>query len=325
MPYTVLVTAPTLSAPGLKRLEEAQCRVLFVDKDEAQIELLMATEAIDAVISRTLTLSKAAMKSCPTLRVISKHGAGVNNIDIAGATELGLPVYFTAGANAQAVAELTFGLLLSVARKIPLHNNALHEGQWVRSGDGTQLAGRVFGIIGLGQIGRRVAKIAEAFGMSVIAYDPYVNGGGVRMVTNVADIMRDADVVSLHCPLTPITKGFIGAAEIALLRKSAILVNASRGGIVDESALIDALSHQRILGAGIDTFAIEPLPANSPFCSLSNVVLTPHVGGSTRDALDSVGEGAARTAIAHLRGEAIDLTLCVNPDVLRVRSAASAH
>jgi D-3-phosphoglycerate dehydrogenase len=298
---------------------------LFVDKDEAQIESLMATEPIDAVISRTLTLSKAAMKSCPTLRVISKHGAGVNNIDIVAATELGIPVYFTPGANAQSVAELTFGLLLSIARKIPLHNHALHEGQWSRTGDGTQLAGRVFGIIGLGQIGRRVARMAEAFGMNVIAYDPHVSRTGVRMVANLTDIMREADVVSLHCPLTPITKGFIGAAEIALLRKSAILINTSRGGIVDEDALIDALSHQRILGAGIDTFEKEPLPANSPFCSLSNVVLTPHVGGSTRDALDSVGEGAARTAIAYLRGEAIDETLCVNPAVLRARSAVAAH
>ncbi len=265
------------------------------------------------------------MSACRTLRVISKHGAGVNNIDVDAATNMAVPVFYTPGANADAVVELTFGLLLSVARTIPVHDRAIRSGQWIRSGDGMQLAGRTMGIVGLGQIGSRVARVAQAFGMKVLAVDPHVQSTSVEMVQSIDQLLPRVDVVSLHCPLTPATKGMIGARALGLLRSSAIILNTSRGPVIDEPALIDALTQRKIHGAGLDTYAAEPLTADHPLCKCPNVVLTPHVGGSTVAALDSVAEGAATTAVAFLRGEQVDPSLCVNPTALRTAKATSTQ
>ena len=321
MPFNVLVTAPVLGPRGLEKLQGAGCRVLFVKKGHEELERLMAAEPIDAVISRTLELDAAAIKSCPSLRVISKHGAGVNNIDVEAATQSGIPVFYTPGANAQSVAELTIGLMLAVARKISFHDKALHDGGWTRSNDGLQLEGRTLGLIGVGDIGGRVGQLARAFGMSVIGYDPFVQTApAFEMVSSLDKLLAASDFVSIHSPLTAETKGMIGTRELRLMRPTSILVNTSRGGIVDEMALAAALENKIIGGAALDVFSTEPPAAASPLLKLPNLVMTPHVGGSTYEALDAVAAAAADTAIQYLSGGVVDPTLCINPIALQTKS-----
>jgi D-3-phosphoglycerate dehydrogenase len=321
MPHTILITAPKLAPAGLRRLQEAGCRVLFIDRPDnaSEVERLMASEPIDAVISRTVTLSAQAIETCPTLKVISKHGVGVSNIAVEAATSRRVPVYVTPGANAQSVAEMTLGLMFSAARKIAWMDAELRAGRWSRAQDGIQLCGRTLGLVGFGQIGQRVAKVCMALGMRVVAFDPALNGrspvDAVGMVTSLDDLLRQCDVLSLHVPLTPHTRQMIGKAQLALLPQGAIVINTARGEVIDEKALIDVLRTGRI-AAGLDTMEVEPLPSDSPLLDLPNVVLTPHVGGSTPAALAAMAAGAADNILRFLRGEYVDPAFCVNPQVL---------
>lgn len=322
MSYTVLVTASKLASAGVRLLEEAQYRVLFMKDANSVEELdsLMASEAVDAVISRTVQLSAKAIASCPTLKVISKHGVGVSNIDVATATARGIPVYVTPGANAQSVTEMTLGLMFAAARKIAWMDSELRAGKWTRAQDGVQLHGRTLGLIGFGQIGQRVANVCLALGMRVMAFDPAFGGRSplpqVRLVSTIEELLAQSDVLSLHVPLTARTRNMIGQAQLQMLPPGAILINTARGEVVDENALISALESRRLFAAGLDTMAVEPLPADSALLRLPNVVLTPHVGGSTPDALAAMATGAADNVLRWLRGESIDPASCINPQVL---------
>lgn len=173
MTYTILMTAPKLAPLGVKKLEEAGCRILYIEnpKDPNEISRILSNEPVDAIISRTLDLTGAAIKSCPTLKVITKHGVGVSNIDVDAATEQNIPVLVTPGTNSQSVAELALGLMLTVARRIALYDRDLRKGNWTRSGDGLELHGRTLGLIGFGQIGQTLAKFCIAIGMKVIDFD----------------------------------------------------------------------------------------------------------------------------------------------------------
>jgi D-3-phosphoglycerate dehydrogenase len=322
MSYTVLVTALKLAPPGMRRLEEAQCRVLFMQDANStdELEKLIASESVDAVISRTVQLSAKAIASCPTLKVISKHGVGVSNIDVGAATARGIPVYVTPGANAQSVAEMTLGLMLASARRIAWMDGELRAGKWPRAQDGLQLQGRTLGLVGFGQVGQRVASVCLALGMRVVAFDPALDGdsplAAVKVMLSLEELLAQSDVLSLHVPLTRRTRGMIGAAQIDLLPPGAIIINTARGEVIDEHALISALQSRHIFAAGLDTMAVEPLPADSALLRLPNVVLTPHVGGSTPDALAAMASGAADNILRFLRGEFLDPTACVNPQVL---------
>lgn len=322
MPHTILVTASKLAPAGMRRLEEAQCRVLLLNDADSTEELdtLMATEAVDAVISRTIALSAKAIASCPTLKVISKHGVGVSNIDVAAATARGIPVFVTPGANAQSVAEMTLGLMFSAARRIAWMDGELRAGRWTRAQDGLQLQGRTLGLVGFGQIGQRVAGVCLALGMRVAAFDPALGSRNplpqVELVSSIEELLPQSDVLSLHVPLTARTRGMIGAAQLQMLPPGAIVINTARGEVIDEGALIDALESRRLFAAGLDTMAIEPLPTDSALLRLANVVLTPHVGGSTPDALAAMASGAADNVLRWLDGESIDSASCVNPQVL---------
>jgi D-3-phosphoglycerate dehydrogenase len=322
MSHTVLVTAAKLAPAGLNRLQEARCRVLFLQDANSADELfdLMASEPVDAVISRTVPLSARAIASCPSLKVISKHGVGVSNIDVAAATARRIPVYVTPGANAQSVAEMTLGLMLAAARRIAWMDAELRTGRWSRVQDGLQLQGRTLGLVGFGQVGLRVARVCLALGMRVVAYDPALGGHSpvatARVVASLEELLAQSDVLSLHVPLTPRTRGMIGATQLALLPPGAIIINTARGEVIDEPALIAALESRRVFAAGLDTMAIEPLPVGSALLRLPNVVLTPHAGGSTPAALAAMASGAADNILRFLRGEAIDPVSCVNPEVL---------
>ncbi|HET7836989.1 MAG TPA: NAD(P)-dependent oxidoreductase, partial [Variovorax sp.] len=217
---TILVTAPKLAAAGAELLAQAGARVIYLaDPDSAEeVERIMATEPVDAVISRTVRLSARAIAACPTLKVISKHGVGVSNIEVDAATARGIPVYVTPGANAQSVAEMTLGLMFAAARRIGWMDAELHAGRWSRAQDGVELHGKTLGLVGLGQVGQRVATVCLALGMEVMAFDPALAGGqspvdGVRLMPSLAAMLPQVDVLSLHVPLNPHTRNLFGAAQ----------------------------------------------------------------------------------------------------------------
>lgn len=327
-PPTVFVTAPRLAPAGLQRLQAAHCRVPYLQDGggEAEVAAVLARESVDAVISRTATLSAAAIAACPTLKVISKHGVGVSNIDVAAASQRGIPVYVTPGANAQAVAEMTLGLMFAAARRIAWMDAELRAGRWSRAQDGLELSGRTLGLLGFGQVGQRVARVALALGMQVVAFDPAFDPAcapgpgavaGVRMLGSVDELLPLSDVLSLHVPLNARTRHLLDAGRIAQLPRGALLVNTARGEVVDEVALIDALRSGHLAAAGLDTMAEEPLPVGHALAALDNVVLTPHVGGSTPAALAAMAGMAAANVLGWLQGSPADPSHCVNPEVLR--------
>jgi D-3-phosphoglycerate dehydrogenase / 2-oxoglutarate reductase len=308
--WTVFVTAPALSEPGLRMLTDAGCEVILLSgsKDEAEVAETLATRPVDAVLSRTLTLDGAAMRSCPTLKMISKHGAGVNNVDVDAATTLGIPVTYTPGANARAVAELAIGLMLAAARRITWFDTQLKAGRWTPVPDGVELAGRTLGLVGFGNVGSKVGALGTALGMDVVAYDPVLTSAsdGVRAASSLEEVLRVADVLSLHVPLTDDTRGMIGGGELDLLPDGAIVINTARGPVLDDVALVAALRGGRLRAAGIDTLAHEPIRPDDPLRALENVVLTPHVGGSTVAALRTVSAMAARNVLTMMRGEPVE-------------------
>lgn len=319
MSWTIAITAPDLARPGLDVLCAAGCRVLFVTDNSTDTELLalVRREKIDGILARH-GVSANVIRATDTLRCISRHGAGYNSVDIPAATAKRIPVLVAAGVNAQSVAELTVGLMIAVARSIPTHDANLHGARWVKGPAGTQLGGRTMGVVGLGAVGKRVARAAAGLGLKVMAYDPYINAviDGVERMASLADLLSRAEVLSLHCPLTDETEGMIGAAQLAALPKDAILLNAARGPIVEEDALVDALRSGQLLGAGLDTFRDEPPAADCPLLSLPNVVLSPHIGAHTGYANDAVSSTAAENLLRVLDGKPVDPALCVNREVL---------
>ena len=279
-------------------------------------DLARALEGMDAVIVRSsTTITREAMQYATSLRVIGRAGVGVDNIDVDAATERGIAVLNAPSGNTISAAELAFALLLAVARRISAADRSMKNGEWDRkSFTGIELYGKTLGLVGAGRIGGEVAKRARAFGMRVLAYDPFLNAERAQTIgielEPLDTVLSTADVISLHTPLTEQTAGMIGDAELARLRKGAIVINAARGGVVDEGALQRALESGHLGGAALDVYSEEPLPSEHPFRSLPNVVLTPHVGASTAEAQQNVAvEIAAAIRAALLDG---DLTSAVN-------------
>ncbi|PPG04497.1 hydroxyacid dehydrogenase [Pseudoclavibacter sp. RFBI5] len=322
MSATVFVTAPRLGESGVHALAESGSRVIYLPEGggRAEVEEILAREAVDAVISRTVELSAKAIESCPSLRVITKHGVGVGNIDVEAATRRGIPVLTTPGANAQSVAELTIALMFTAARRVSWMDAEIRQGRWSRAQDGRQLAGATLGLVGAGQIGQRVARTATATGMRVLAFDPGLGLDApipeLTMVGTLEELLGQADVLSLHVPLNERTRGLIGAAQLALLPADAIVLNTARGEIVDEPALVDALRSGRLFAAGLDTTWSEPIEQDNPLLACPNVVITPHVGGSTPAALEAMALAAAHNVLDYLDGAIPDARSCANPTTL---------
>ncbi|MDQ6828752.1 MAG: phosphoglycerate dehydrogenase [Gemmatimonadota bacterium] len=258
-------------------------------------ELLGIIPDYHAVVGRSATrINAELLRRGVRLRVVGRAGVGTDNIDLPTATALGIAVINAPAGNTIAVAELFFGALIGLLRKIPEAVASMRGGRWDRSRLlGAELKGRTLGVVGMGRIGAEVAHRATAFGMTVLAYDPYVSDErftrrGVRRMPTLESLLSDADVVTVHTPLTDETRSLIGASELALLRPGAVVVNMARGGIVDESALTEALATGRIGGAVLDVYTTEPLPPASPLRTLPTVVLTPHLGASTGEAQRNV-------------------------------------
>ncbi|CAH1692387.1 Hydroxyacid dehydrogenase [Hyphomicrobiales bacterium] len=319
---SIVSTAPELSGAAWERLEAHGLRVVKTSMTISASELEQVIAAADPVgiISRGAQLSAAAIAAAPRLKVISKYGVGYDNIAIAAATARGVPVYITRGANSQSVAELAIGLMLGVARHIREQDMELRQGQWHRPNRGIELSGRTLGIVGFGAVGSRVAAIATALGMRIAVFDPYIDAtllpDGVECVDRLPLLLERTDILSLHCPLTNATRGMIGAAELARLKRGAIVINTARGGIVDEHALSEALTSGFLTGAGIDTHSDEPPSKPTPLAQAPHVLLTAHCGASTRDAAERLSLAVIDNLLRGLNGESLDSPNLVNPGVL---------
>ncbi|MGQ9566938.1 MAG: phosphoglycerate dehydrogenase [Anaerolineae bacterium] len=272
-------------------------------------ELLGLVGEAEALVVRSRTrVTREVVEAGRRLRVIARAGAGVDNIEVEAATRRGILVVNAPGANTVAVAEHTMALILALARRIPEANASLHAGRWEKERlEGVELMGKVLGLIGLGRIGSAVAQRAQAFGMQVVAYDPFVSVAHAEALrvrlASLDEVLREADFLSVHAPATPQTRRLLGAAELAKMKPAARLVNCARGGIVDEEALAHALQEGRLAGAALDVFEEEP-PTRSPLLTAPNIILTPHLAGSTEEAQRKVGMSAAGDVARVLRGEA---------------------
>jgi len=288
MSVKVLICDP-VDAEGVMRLR----REGFAVDDKSSIEpaeLEKAVAGYDALVVRSRTkVTKQILEKGRRLRVVGRVGAGVDNIDTEAAEKLGITVLNTPEAPSDSVAELTVGLMLALARRIPLADRLMKDGKWAKKElEGTLLNGKTLGLIGLGHIGAKVAKVAKAFGMKILVFKRSPPSRetlellGAEFVS-FGELLRRSDIVSIHVPLTEQTLGIIGEKELGTMREGAVLVNTSRGRIVDEDALLKALKSGRLGGAGLDVYCTEPC-GNLELVGLPNVVCTPHIGAQTGEA-----------------------------------------
>lgn len=288
------VLRPSAVWPDLAARAELVYHDTLPGSESGLIERIAGAEAVLNIRSSS-KFTERVMAACPRLRLISVWGTGTDHVDLAAAARRGIAVRNTPGVSAISIAEHTLALLLAVARRIPQADAATRRGEWPR-GQSVELSGKTCGVIGLGAIGRRFAHLAAAIGMRVVAWTMHPREmPGIEMV-ELDDLYRTSDVVSVHLRLSPETEGMIGAAQFAQMKPSAILLNTARGAIVEEKALVDALRAGRIAGAGLDVFAVEPLPPGHPLTALPNVALTPHCAGITPEAL----EAGLRMAVENL-------------------------
>ena len=316
----ILITPRTFAmqdATPMEILHEFGCEPIInpYRRVLTESELISLIPGIDGLIVGLDPVTAAVMEKADRLQVISKYGVGTDNIDIAAATRNRIVVVNAAGSNSSAVAELAFGLMLDVARQISATDRRIRRGRW-ESQKGFELWRKTLGIIGTGRTGRELALRARGFEMRLLCCDVAPDEIWARQAGAVyrplTDLLAEADIVSLHVPLTAATRRMISAAELALMQRHAILINTARGELVDEKALVKALAHNRLAGAGLDVWETQP-PVNTVLSSLNNTVLTSHIGAHTREATAAMGELAARNLVSVLSGELPEST--VNPDV----------
>jgi D-3-phosphoglycerate dehydrogenase len=289
--------------------------------DAEEIAGLAAREQVDALLVRMGDINEAVIAASERLRVIAKHGVGVNNIDIGAASRHRVPVMITRAANARAVAEHALALLLAIMKNLRPLDAGVREGKWEKTVfKGIEVSGKCLGVVGFGSIGRDLATLLDPLGMRVLVFDPFLGErdlpAGVQRVERLGELLREADVVSLHCPLTDQTRGLIGRAELAAMKPTAYLINTARGEVVDEAALVETLSNGRIAGAGLDSFADEPPATDNPLWALPNVIVTPHIAGVTSESLRRMGVQAVTNILSVLDGRDVDVSCVVNPEVL---------
>jgi len=298
----ILVTGADLAGPAVEQL--ASFDLVYAGKapDEEQLVALCRQHQPVAIIVRYGRITERVIDASARLRVISKHGSGIDTIDSAAAAKRGIAVKAALGANAAAVAEHAWALILACAKDVATLDRRMHAGHWDKATHKSlELKGRTLGLVGLGAIGARVAAVGIALGMRVIAHDPYTAAapGGVELLA-LADVIAGSDVLSLHCPLTADNAGLLNAATLATMRPGAIVVNTARGGLIDEAALAQALTSGALRAAGLDSFQVEPFGAGHPFTAIPNLILSPHIGGVTGDAYVGMGVAAARNVLAAL-------------------------
>jgi D-3-phosphoglycerate dehydrogenase len=296
--------------PSAMKILESDTEVIWAPNNDEEFLLKVRDAAVIVAEYHRITdhVMDAAVKS---LRGIVAYGVGYDHIDVQAATGRGLYVANCRGANSEAVAELAVTLMLGVSRGTHIGDRFVRDGLWERNKSlsdmkGRELAGKALGLVGMGEIGRRVVRICKGFDMRIIVFDPYLSRDQIRQAgaepADLTTVMKEADYVSIHAPLTSETRGLIGETEFALMKPSAYLINTARGAIIVEKALIDALRNRRIAGAGLDVFPAEPLSASSPLVSLDNVILSPHIGGLTEEAIAEMSRVTAEESVRIAQG-----------------------
>ncbi len=315
--FDVIMTAPRLAAPAVAVLEAAGCRIHYMPPypSAAMVAALAREVAAHAILSRQGPVDAAAMDASPNLRIVARHGVGVDDVDIAAAKARGIMVTRAPGSNTTAVAEHTLALILALAKDLRPLGATIAAGGWRgAAGQVRDIAGLRLGLLGFGAIGRAVARLALAFGMEVTACDPRAAPmQGVCLVATPAGLWPVADVLSLHCPYLPATRHVVDAAALAALPPGACVINTARGGLIDEPALAAALDQGQLAGAALDVFETEPPGADDPLRNHPRVVVTPHVAGVTPHSLDAMGTMAAECIAAHLSGAAVPPERIVSP------------
>ena len=295
----ILVTHKQIAEDAKKLMAERGARAVYLGPPITEDMLIdtITKEGVGGVLMRmSPPFTRRVLEASPTLKIIAKHGAGIDSVDLEAATERGIVVVTAGDANADPVAEWAIAAMMSLARDMPRLDRELRGGAWPKGVYmGREFRGRTVGIIGYGQIGRRVATMARALGANVMAYarTPRALVEGVTWESDFDRLLAAVDVLSLHCPLTEATRGLIGRRELALMKRTAILINTSRGPVVDEAALIEALTDGTIGAAGLDVFEEEPTPKDNLLLKLPNVFVSPHVGAMTEEALSRMGQSTA--------------------------------
>jgi D-3-phosphoglycerate dehydrogenase len=295
--------------PLLKtQLEEQVGEVIYNPAGKPLISAQVAEllPGIDGYIAGVDAIDAQALENADCLKVISRYGVGIDNVDLAAARQKGIVVTNTPGANSVSVAELALGLMLSLARQIPEAVDAVHQGKWPRYA-GVSLEGKTVGILGLGAIGKQLARRLAGFSCRVLAYDPiadvaFAKDNGVELAP-IDEVVAEADFLSLHLPLLPETRCLVNTAFLQKMKKGSYLINTSRGEIVDEDALLQALKSGHLKGAGLDAFTVEPPDPKHPLLALPQVIATPHLGAQTDGATSNMGWLALRDCLAVLKGE----------------------
>jgi D-3-phosphoglycerate dehydrogenase / 2-oxoglutarate reductase len=309
--YRVLITG-TLHPKALELLGRHPHLKVDYLPDCPRSQIIERVKNAEVLVSRSETdVDREIIDAAPNLKIIARAAVGVSNIDIAYATEKGILICNCPGQNTNSAAELTMGLMLSVYRKIPAAHMTIKGGGWNRHHfSGRELRGKTLGIVGLGNVGHRVAQFARGFDMKVLAYDPYLapkifDRHGTTQCSDLAEMVAQCDVLSVHVPLNKETKGMIDADMLAKLPKGAILINAARGGVITEDGLIQMLQNGHLSGAGIDTFEGEPKP-RADLLACENVYCTPHIGASTEEAQEAIAESVAKQIISATEGGVVD-------------------
>jgi len=330
MKPVVFIPEP-IAAIGLELLRnECECLIPWVEAPTTPANLQSSSFRAplfdaDAVIVRLFKVTQEDMIKAKRLKVIGKHGVGVDNIDLEAATSAGIPVVFTPTANANAVAEHTLALILALARQINPASNALMQGRYHERGkfQGVEVAGKTLGVIGFGRIGKRVAQIAaQGLQMRVHVHDPFVprdtQADLVTFEETLERLMRTADFLTLHVPLTESTRHLINEQSLEWVKPSCRIINTSRGSVIDEAALANALTSGKISGAALDVFVEEPLPVDNVLLKAPNTLLTPHISSSTQESLENMSLQAAQGVLDALHGKTPQYL--ANPELMKPKS-----
>ncbi len=310
---TVIVTEPIHPA-GIRLLEEAGAEVVQLPPGSDERALMEVAPRADALITRGgIRVTRAIMAASPRLRVVGVHGVGCDHVDLGAARDLGKVVLNTPSALTATVAEMTLALMLALTRRVVSADKAVRAGEWTRKyGDliGSELMGKTVGVIGLGRIGAAVARRLKPFDVTLLYYDVTERTAledelGVKRV-DLDTLLRESDIITLHTPLTPGTRGLLSRREFNLMKDGVYLVNTARGKVIDQRALVEALKAGKVAGAALDVFEEEPLDPEDPLASMDNVILTPHLGASSREAMRRMAVQVAEEVMEVLRGGVLE-------------------
>ncbi|MBS3849775.1 hydroxyacid dehydrogenase [Devosia sp. BSSL-BM10] len=324
---SVLVTGLAIDEAAESRLISEGVDIIYAGSALASAELaaLAAQHQVHGIIVRQGVIDERVIAASERLAVLSRHGTGVDLIDLSAATRRGIPVLRAAGANAKSVAEHTIGFIFGLVKNFKPLDQAVRDGQWPKPGYvGRDIAGLDLGIVGFGAVGQLVAQSATALGMSVRVYDPRAQvPENIIHAPSLEALLAQSDVVSLHCPLTQESWHMLDASALALMRKDAFLVNTARGGLVDERALVEALRSGQLAGAALDSFEVEPPAPDNALWDLPNIILTPHIAGAGQSGMKAVGLSCVGNLLDALKGRPLRRACLANPDVAHLVPASS--